>query len=110
MRAWLLDFDVQAKGAEALGGLAWGNLVNIADILLRGGLEVLLASADTHIASPNVQAAVCYALHNIAECLGREFQASTPCVEMATRAKASHPEDKVVAGYADMLLSQLSKA
>ena len=99
--------DVQQWGAYALGGLAWGNPVNIAGILSHGGPDVLYTAADIHIASANVQHRVCWALNIIADysadgraVLLRDGRAD----DVATRAKATHSD----LDTPDRLLRELS--
>ena len=103
--------DVQAKGAYALAGLAWENPVNTAGLLSLGGPAVLYTAADTHIASADVQCYVCDALSCIARdsADGRAVLRGGRAAEVATRAKASHPDHGSVTYYADRLLRKLSK-
>jgi len=108
--------DVQAKGAWAKGAwalacLAIGNPVNIAGLLSLGGPAVLYTAADTHITSAWVQFRVCEALDWIAaySADGRAVLRGGRAAEVATRAKASHPDHGSVTYYADRLLRKLSK-
>lgn len=87
------DDYVQRRGADALGCLARGNPVNIARILAMDGIDTLFAAADAHVASRHVQESVCWALFYIARYSshGRAMLRASRVVEVATRAKASHP-------------------
>jgi len=99
------DADVQKEGACALADLVSCNSVNLAGMLALGGLKVLIAAADIHIASRNVQGGVGCALYCIARDSsdGRMALRASRAAEVATRAKDLYPDL-----WSDELLRTLS--
>lgn len=104
MRSHVDDEETQRHGASALAYFAWINPASIAGMLALGAPETLYTSADTHIASANVQLSVCEALYRIAKLSadGCEALRAGHAAGVATRAKNLYP-----GSYTELLLSLL---